>query len=70
MSGSWQVAHLTSLNKSNGAFEVYCSKYGKKIQGKLPDLINSPFMLYDRVRIFVEVLPYTLRIKMLTKVRK
>lgn len=67
MSGNWYVAHLTSLNKKTGSFEVYCSKFGKKVQGKLPELIYSNYMLYDKVRVFIDVLPYTLRIKMLIK---
>lgn len=69
MSSSWQVAHITSINKRTGEFEVYCAMHGKAIRGRLAELINSQFALYDRVRVLIEVLPYTLRIKMVTKTK-
>lgn len=69
MNQSWQIAHITSLNKRTGDFEVYCAKYSKSIRGCLVDLINSRFFIHDRVRVLVEVLPYTLRVKMITKTK-
>lgn len=69
MKGAWELARITSLNKRTGKVEVFCRKYNCFISASLPELINSQHKVYDTVRIFVEVLPYTLRIKMLTKTR-
>ncbi len=70
MIGVWHIAHITHLDKRTGLIEAYCSKLGKTLRGQLPELVNSGFMLQDKVRLFVETLPYALRIKMVTKVRK
>lgn len=69
MKSSWEVARITSINNRTGQIEVYCAKFGRFISAKLKDLINSRFTLHDRVRIFVEILPYTVRLKMVTKTR-
>ena len=62
---SWHVAHITSVNRALGTFEVYCSKFGAKIQGKLSDIKSANFKLNDRVRVFIDEKPYMLHIKMI-----
>ncbi len=65
--GKWEVAILKKLNKDTGAFEVYCPAYKNYLQGRLTDLQGSTFAHDEKVRIYLEDVGYTHRIKMLTR---
>lgn len=65
--GHWEVARITKIDRRTGRFEVYSQARRIYLQGCLPDLTNSQYLLGDQVRIFVKVLPYAVKIKMISK---